>query len=702
MRLQRGMALLLGPALIASVLAAAGPASSATSVAKLSGRATADPPASDSSAAAGKQPQVVRLITGDRVTVRPNGAIAVTPRQGVRYLTYTADGHRHVIPTDALPLLRADRLDRRLFDVTELLRVAAHRKAAALPGMLPVIVTGAGTARAAAPTQLRATRQLPAVRGYAAAVADDQLAGFWKTLTAASSKRTVPGKVWLDSIRRPTLDVSVPQVGAPTAWAAGFDGSGVTVAVLDTGIDATHPDLITQVGAARNFVEEFEDSRDLVGHGTHVASTVAGTGAAEGGRYRGVAPGATLLDGKVCAEFGCPDSSILAGMQWAAESGADVVNMSLTGFDTEEIDPIEQAVNDLTAQHDVLFVVSAGNDGFFGDETVGSPGTADAAISVGAVTKSDALTEFSSRGPRIGPDAAIKPEITAPGEDIVAANSKDGFLGTPGEPYTTLSGTSMSAPHVSGGAAIVTQRYPGLTAEQRKAVLMASAAPNPEIGVFAQGAGRLDVARAITQEVTTTPLSVAFGRQEFPHDDDEVRSQQVTYLNSGDTAQTLELSLTTSAPAGMFTVSADTVTIPANGQASVTVSSDTTVDAPSGFYGGQLTASAGDTQVQTPFGVEVEPQRFTVTLDPINRAGAPAESFFAVLFNLETFKEYVVFGGEDPQVRADAGSYLLFTWIDDQVSEERFLTTQLVAPKVTVNQDRTIKLDARKAGGFDI
>ena len=98
---------------------------------------------------------------------------------------------------------------------------------------------------------------------------DPETEPFWDAARA--------GKLWLDGLRQPTLDERVPQVGAPTAWAAGLDGSGVTVAVLDTGIDATHPDLVTQVGGERNFVEEFEDGRDLVGHGTHVASIVAGS-----------------------------------------------------------------------------------------------------------------------------------------------------------------------------------------------------------------------------------------------------------------------------------------------------------------------------------------------------------------------------------------------------------------------------------------
>ena len=101
--------------------------------------------------------------------------------------------------------------------------------------------------------------------------------------------------------------------------------------------------------------------------------------------------------------------------------------MSLGGGDTPSIDPLEQAVDDLTAAHGTLFVIAAGNAG--GTATVGSPGSADSALTVGAVDDEDQLADFSSRGPRVGDDA-IKPDITAPGVDIVAAGAANGVIGT--------------------------------------------------------------------------------------------------------------------------------------------------------------------------------------------------------------------------------------------------------------------------------
>ncbi|SES37719.1 Subtilase family protein [Lentzea xinjiangensis] len=124
-------------------------------------------------------------------------------------------------------------------------------------------------------------------------------------------------------------------------------------------MDADHPELAGKVIATRNFTEE-PDAGDNLGHGTHVAATIAAGGAT----HRGDAPDARLIAGKVCAaRFGCLESAILAGMQWAAEQGARVVNMSLGGPDEPGTDLREQAVQRLSAEHGTLFVVASGDDG---------------------------------------------------------------------------------------------------------------------------------------------------------------------------------------------------------------------------------------------------------------------------------------------------------------------------------------------------
>ncbi|NYT94247.1 S8 family serine peptidase, partial [Salinispora sp. H7-4] len=145
-------------------------------------------------------------------------------------------------------------------------------------------------------------------------------------------------------------------------------------------------------------------------------------GAASNGDNTGVAPAADLIVGKVLNNNGYgQDSWVIAGMQWAAESGADVVNMSLgSPSQTDGLDPMALAVDTLSAQHDTLFVVAAGNKS---GGLIGSPGTAASALTVSAVDKQDQLAGFSSAGPLAG-TGALKPDLTAPGVAINAARSQ--------------------------------------------------------------------------------------------------------------------------------------------------------------------------------------------------------------------------------------------------------------------------------------
>jgi subtilisin family serine protease len=228
-----------------------------------------------------------------------------------------------------------------------------------------------------------------------------------------------------------------------------------------------------------------------------VASIVAGAGE----KQRGVARDAKIALGKV-GDRVMFESHILAGMEWAAvEVKAKVVNMSLGGPDTPDADPLEQAVDTLSARTGALFVISAGNDGLAG--TVGSPGSADAALTVGAVDRDDMKASFSSAGPRKG-DHAIKPDVTAPGVEIMAAAP----AGTADGPYVAHSGTSMAAPHVAGAAAILAQRHPDWNGARLKAALIGSAAPNGSATPYQEGAGRVDLVRALAQPVVETTGNV--------------------------------------------------------------------------------------------------------------------------------------------------------------------------------------------------
>ncbi|GAA5186801.1 hypothetical protein GCM10023322_33840 [Rugosimonospora acidiphila] len=663
----------------------------------------------------------VTLVTGDRVTIAGDdvSAQAAPGRAGVTFSVTTAGGDVHVVPSDAGPLLAAGRLDPRLFDVTGLVAAGYDSQ-----DQLPLILAGgAPTAAArsapAAVTGTTAAVSLPAVNGAAVREPHATATQAWQALTggeaAPRTLRSNVSKVWLDAMLRPSLDVSVPQIGAPTAWAAGYTGAGTTVAVLDTGIDDTHPDLAGQVIGRRNFTEGTEPDADLSGHGTHVAATIASTGAASDGKYKGVAPGAKLLDGKVCVIGGCAESWVLAGMTWAAaDQHAKIVNLSLDGEDDPTVvDPVEQAVQTLSDEYGTLFVVAAGNADGVTEGAIGSPGTAADALTVGAVDDQDALADFSRRGPT--GDGRLKPDLAAPGVNITAARGKDATQvpGNPGDPYTTLSGTSMAAPHVAGAAAILAQQHPDWSGQKLKAALMASAKPNPAYGSYAQGAGRVDVARAITQSLTSTPASIGFGTQEWPHQDDAARDSTVSYHNDGSTDVALNLAVAainpdgTPAPAGLFTVSPASVVVPAGGDATATVTVDTRVAGPDGYISGWLTGTAGDTVVRTPVAVTKEVESYDVTITNLDRDGAAPQGYSTMLSKRDSATVQFTWLDQAPNnsvtFRVPTGHYTLSSTIftpedaTDGSGKPTMSATLLTQPDLDVDRPLTIVADARTA-----
>ncbi len=596
------------------------------------GVSAADAPAPAPPAPAGHQPDSVTLITGDRVEFDDAGLTPrITPGAGRASMPFRVtkrQGHVLVVPGDAAALVAAGRLDERLFDVTTLLNDGDDD---ARRTDLPLIVQYDGAVPRPKIAAATMVRQLSSVAGSALSVPKRNTRTWWNSATRTDRGIRALGagytKIWLDGRRKLTLDHSAPQIGAPVAWKAGLTGKGVRVAIIDSGIDTHHPDLAGKVDASANFTSE--PSGDLFGHGTHVASIVAGSGAASGGKYRGIAPDAHLLDAKVCDQNGCSEDAILAGMQWAAATEhAQVANMSLGGPDTPGVDPLEQAVNTLSAQYGTLFVIAAGNSGPF-ESTLESPGSADAALTVGAVDGQDAMADFSSRGPRLD-DEALKPDITAPGVDVVAARAAGTALGDiVDEQYVRLSGTSMATPHVAGAAAILLQQHPDLTREQLKSTLMASAKTVDGVGVFDQGAGRVDIAKAIGETLTDSPASLSFGVARWPHEDDQVLSRTVTYRNTGSADLPLDLTLRVNgpggapAPASLFTVSGEHVVVPAGGTKQVTVTADTRPDQiPAGRYTGRLVAAGAGGVVTTPLAVDKESEHYDVR-PPTSAGTAP-------------------------------------------------------------------------------
>ncbi|AWW37913.1 peptidase S8 [Streptomyces cadmiisoli] len=697
--------------------AAVATAAAVALAAGLTSPASAKPEQRVTGAANLKSHHRITLITGDRVTVDAKGRVVgldrAEGREHIPVQIRKADGHTLVIPADAARLVATGKLDQRLFDITELNKSATRK---AQKNGLKVIVgyRGAASAAKADVRDAGTLRQsLETLNADAVQTAHEDTPELWDAVTDGG--RTVAGiaHVWLDGVRKVTLDKSVAQIGAPKAWAAGYDGKGVKIAVLDTGVDATHADLKSQVTASKNFTAA-ADATDKYGHGTHVASIAAGTGAKSGGKFKGVAPGAEILNGKVLDDNGFgDDSGILAGMEWAAEQGADVVNLSLGGPDSPEVDPLEAAVNRLSAEKGILFAVAAGNSG---PESVGSPGSADAALTVGAVDDKDQLAGFSSTGPRVG-DGAVKPDVTGPGVDITAASAKGSVIeqevGESPAGYLTISGTSMATPHVAGAAAILKQQHPDWTYAEIKGVLTASTKAGAYTP-FQQGSGRIQVDKAVKQTVFADPVSVSFGVQQWPHTDDTPVTKELTYRNLGTTDVTLDLSATATdpkgrpAPAGFFKLGAAEVTVPAGGKASVDLTVDTrlggTLD---GAYSAYVTATGGGQSVRTAAAVQREVESYDVTVKHIGRDGQPTDDYNTALLGYtgavegRGFQVPITESGTTT-LRIPKGTYLLDAWIaKDFVTLEGGLDW-LVQPRLTVTKNTSVTIDARKTEAADI
>ncbi|MEV4245607.1 S8 family serine peptidase [Streptosporangium canum] len=706
--------------LLTSLLALAATALPQTPAALAAEPAQPPPAAPVALQGVGPGPHVITLVTGDKVTLTQvaNGGFDVKTEPATRQ-----DGHRprlvtettpdsvFVLPDDALPAIQAGRLDRRLFDVRYL---AENGYADDRTKQVPVIVQypkdreGATLKRAAdeIPASVP-TNTLDSIHASAVNVTKAEAGTFWDAVRTAPSaglkaSDTLSGgiaKVWLDGKVKAVLDKSVAMIGAPQAWAGGHDGTGVKVAVLDTGIDAAHPDFAGKIATSQSFVPDAPVT-DGHGHGTHVASTIAGSGAASGGKYKGVAPGAQLVVGKVLDDAGSGlDSWIIEGMEWAANSGSKVVSMSLGAGPSDGTDPISQAVNDLSASTGALFVIAAGNSGAL-PGSVSMPGTAEAALTVAAVDKQDQLAGFSGRGPRFG-DSGLKPDIAAPGVDIAAARASGTTMGTPmDDRYTSASGTSMATPHVAGAAAIMAQLHPDWKGPLLKSALM-STSKDDGFSVYEQGAGRVDLAKAYTQRVFATTAGIDFGSQT---EEGESPQRELSYTNLTDQPVTLTLTpaLRTTGGSevdGKLTTD-PTITVPAGGTATTTVTLDTT-GLEFGTYSGSVTAEADGVRLTTPVGMVREAPMVQLTVHTIGRDGQPLTPWYQQTLDVDGEKGYIgdtVVSTEGTTVtRVPIGTHSVMQLAGMVDSDDRYNTVLLINPEVAVTGDTEITLDARQA-----
>jgi subtilisin family serine protease len=618
-------------------------------------------------------------------------------RQASGYISSRINGRLQVMPRDVATLVPRT-LEPALFDINTLLEEQGDDTATADISL--IWQQGPRTPHSGMPDVTRGRKVLRSIRAEALKLPKAKAKDFGAALVAAGDDSgALPRKVWLDRQVKVTVDANMRQVGAPALWDTGGDGSGSTIAVLDTGVDGTHPDLQGKVIASENFTDS-SDALDHHGHGTHVASIAAGSGGASGGERRGVAHGARILSAKVLGDDGFgPFSAVIAGVEWAAAQGADVANLSLgSDGDSDGTDPLSLAVDAATRDTGTLFVAAAGNRAAPG--TIGTPGAAAEALTVGAVDVNDSLAHFSSRGPRLG--GGVKPEITAPGVDIMAAFTTVG--GAPGQtPYIPLSGTSMATPHVAGGAAVLAQRHPSWTPDQLKAALMGTAQEQPGAGVYEQGGGRMFLPDADAATLLAAQPAVDFGLLPYPQSDTP-NSRSVSWTNTGPVGVTVDLSVRAPGlPAGTASVTPATVTVAPGATATAAVAIQAGSDGPApGTYGGEVVADVrGGGSSGVPFAFEKEPKRFNLRVRPLDRDGNATTQAFVSVWNTEDMSVFNIAGAAldatgVATLRVPPGRYHAEAVIDafdydNGTSDGRWI----VQPDIDVQASTDVVLDAR-------
>lgn len=304
--------------------------------------------------------------------------------------------------------------------------------------------------------------QLDALRGSGLKVVEDQ------QFHLEPDPRSTPGL---------EMDSAARTLGLKELWDRGITGKGVAIAVIDTGA-APHPDYSSRITSFVDYVNDRKEPYDDRGHGSHVCGISVGNGAASGGKYCGAAPEANLVALKVFDHEGNTNSSlIIKAIQYAVENkqklGIRVINISIGAPAKMSVldDPVVQAVEAAT-RAGLLVVCASGNRGPW-PETIDTPGIAPSALTVGATNdmntpdlKDDKVSMFSGSGPT-PKDKIMKPDLVAPGENIVSCGLKGD--------YVEKSGTSMATPLVSGIAALLYQEHPDVPPRQMKQNLKGTA-----------------------------------------------------------------------------------------------------------------------------------------------------------------------------------------------------------------------------------
>jgi len=285
-----------------------------------------------------------------------------------------------------------------------------------------------------------------------------------------------------------TIPTGVNQIKGPLAWDCSR-GMGITVAILDTGIDRTHPDLSANYRDGTSFVPDEPGPEDGNGHGTHCAGTIAA--AINGAGVVGVAPAASLYAVKVLSSSGSGNWSwLIAGIDWCIKHRIRVLSMSLGGPSAPSA---LEAMCDLAWQRGLLLLAAAGNTGATSSPGVGVPARYPNVIAVSAIDGANTIAPFSSRGPEV--------ELCAPGVQVLST--------LPGGGHGKMSGTSMACPHASGTAAVA---WGGHRFSDNVTIRRLLARTSDSLGLPGRddlyGYGRVDAAQATS---TLTPPAAVPG-----------------------------------------------------------------------------------------------------------------------------------------------------------------------------------------------
>ncbi|HVT65719.1 MAG TPA: S8 family serine peptidase [Mycobacteriales bacterium] len=393
------------------------------------------------------------------------------------------------------------------------LAAAAPATAAATPvtvivqgTSVPIVQTLVGVAGG------RTLTTLPLVNGVLAQVPSSNTLNLLQTLglvTSPDAPVAVDGLVGALPATAPAANSYRSASGASALADTGVTGTGVGVAVLDTGVSAL-PDFGNRLVSGADFSGEGSPLQDGYGHGTFVAGLIAGDGSSSGGAYAGEATGAKVVSVKVAGTTGLTDvARVIQGVAWAIANrttyGIKVLNMSLGEVPTgpTQLNPLDQAV-EAAWNAGLTVVTSAGNSGPAAG-TITAPGDDPDVITVGALNDGataspadDSIPSFSSAGPTAA-NAWLKPDLVASGQSVVSLKAPGSFIAQsfPGAAVGSSnfvgSGTSFSAAIVSGAAALIAQENPNAAPDEIKARMLATVTPGPTGDATKEGHGVLDV-----------------------------------------------------------------------------------------------------------------------------------------------------------------------------------------------------------------